>query len=276
MPFAFLSRAGRGPAKLKPGLECLEERDVPATVVFPSTELPNITATFNFTPPVPNATPVLVSGHPVSGGNFLGTLNGNVPLTASYCVNINQNLFPNNTYANAVVTSDGTTYGAAVPHADAIAWLLTHLGPTATTPEQQDALQAAIWRTEYGDGFQLDGVDNTNAAPRINSTIAPIYKADLAALGSNTAPVSSVTWISPGPNPDQPPNQGQALVALTGPPITNNGNGNGNGNGTGNGMGGNNMGTNNGGHHHKHPKHPGHRPAHHHGHRPVRHHRKGR
>jgi hypothetical protein len=48
-------------------------------------------------------------------------------------------------------------------------------------------LQAAIWRTEYGNGFQLDGVDNDNYAPE-NSTIAPIYQADLSAANDNTAP----------------------------------------------------------------------------------------
>src|SRR5205085_4104396 len=51
-------------------------------------------------------------------------------------------------YPNATVTADGTTYGSAVPNAGAISWLVTNIGPTATTPEQQDALQAAIWRTE--------------------------------------------------------------------------------------------------------------------------------
>src|SRR5262249_50272474 len=90
---------------------------------------------------------------------------------------------------------------------------------SATTAVQQDALQAAIWRTEYGDGFQLDGVDNDNGAPAFNHTIAAAYQADLAALGNNTAPVNRVSWISPGPNPGLPPSEGQGLVALAGAPV---------------------------------------------------------
>src|SRR5262249_50430597 len=85
---------------------------------------------------------------------------------------------------------------------------------TAVTLIQQDALQAAIWRTEYGTGFQLDGVDNANPAPVFNSTVGAVYKADLAALGSNTAPVGNVVWISPGTNPDN--TQVQGLVVLSG------------------------------------------------------------
>jgi hypothetical protein len=116
------------------------------------------------------------------------------------------------------VTKDGAIYGTAVPNAGAVSWLLFNLAPGATTAIQQDALQAAIWRTEYGTSFQLDGVDNTNGAPSINATIGSIYRADLAALGSNTAPVSAVSWISPGANPGLPPSHGQGLVALTGLP----------------------------------------------------------
>ncbi len=202
----------------KPSVEPLEERDVPATLLLPQTDLPTFTATFNKS--LPGGGSILVAGHPIAGGNFRGLLNGNVPLTASYCVNISLDIFPNTTYANAAVTSDGTIYGKAIPHAGEISWLLTHFGPTATTPEAQDALQAAIWRVEYGEGFQLDGVDNDNLAPAFNAKIAPIYQADLAALGHNTASVSAVAWISPGANPGLPPSQGQGLVALTGPPIS--------------------------------------------------------
>lgn len=200
----------------KPSVELLEDREVPATLVLPQTDLPTFTATFSKA--LPGGGSILVTGHPIAGGNFHGTLDGNIPLTASYCVNISLDIFPNTTYPNAAVTNDGTIYGNAVAHAGEISWLLTHFGPTATTPEAQDALQAAIWRVEYGEGFQLDGVDNDNLAPAFNAKIAPIYQADLAALGHNTAPVSAVAWISPGANPGLPPSQGQGLVAITGAP----------------------------------------------------------
>jgi hypothetical protein len=233
---------------------------VPATLTLPQTELPTFSASF----PINEAGQIVQSGGDLSAGNFGGLLNGNIPLPVSYCVNIYTNLFPGMTYTNATVTSDGTTYANVVPNAGAISWLVTNIGPTATTPEQQDALQAAIWRTEYGDGFQLVGVDDGGTASGFNATIAPIYKADLAALGNNTAPVSAVTWISPGRNPDG--TQGQALVALTGPPI-NNGGGGGGGGGSGTGTGGGGGGGQ-GGHsgHHHHPHHP-HHPTPHHGHK---------
>lgn len=209
-----------GPARAKaprtmarPRLETLERREVPATLALPRTEVPSFTATFNMTLPFGGGS-VLVSGHPVAGGNYLGTLNGAVPLRATYCVDINLDVYPT-AYRNASVTADGKAYGAAVPHADAISWLLLHFGRTSVTPLQQDALQAAIWRTEYGDGFQLDGVDNDNGAPAINSRMAPLYKAELAALAGRTAPASLVSWISPGANPGAFSGRGQPLVALT-------------------------------------------------------------
>jgi hypothetical protein len=203
---------GRVPNSWRPCLESLEQRTLPATLVLPQTDVPSFWATFNLTEP--NGQTVQITRE-VAGGNFLGTLDGTTPLTASYCVSIDLDIFLT-TYDNATVTNDGTIYGSAVPQAGAISWILTNLGPAATTPEQQDALQAAIWRTEYGIGFQLDGVDNNHFEPPINATIAPIYQADLAALGNNAAPVGTVAWISPGANPYSPSSEGQGLVALTG------------------------------------------------------------
>jgi hypothetical protein len=116
------------------------------------------------------------------------------------------------TYNNAAVTASGTIYGAAVPNAAAISWLIRNLGPTATTPEEQDGLQAAIWRTEYGNDFQFNGVDNNDGYLDENIAVAPIYVADLAALGINTAPINGAVWISPGANSDS--SQAQGLVGV--------------------------------------------------------------
>jgi hypothetical protein len=207
-----------------PGLVALAGQpvaQVPATLTLPQSSLPTFQATF----PINEAGQIVQSGGDLSAGNFGGVLNGNTPLTASYCINLYTNLFPGTTYASATLTADGTTYANPVPNAGAIAWLVVHLGPTATTPEQQDALQAAIWRTEYGDNFKLVGVDDGGTPSGFNATIAPIYQADLAALGNNTAAVGAVTWVSPGPNPDG--TQGQALVALAGQPFSNNNDGGG-------------------------------------------------
>jgi hypothetical protein len=88
------------------------------------------------------------------------------------------------------VTTDGTTFGTTVPNAGAIAWLLTNRGPTASSVDQQGALQAAIWRMEYGStGFQLDGADNSNDPGYNDLNLIADDQADIAALGSQTAPV---------------------------------------------------------------------------------------
>ena len=87
-----------------------------------------------------------------------------------------------------------------MPNAGAISWLLTNIGPTVTTLDQEAALQAAIWRTEYGpSGFQVNSVDNSDTTDTTGeeAIMQPFYKSYLQALGNNTAPVSSVDWISP-------------------------------------------------------------------------------
>jgi hypothetical protein len=223
---AFRNKTGsrrRVPITYRPCLESMEQRELPATLVIPWTSVPTFMATFQVT--TPDGHSVQGTHKPVVGGNFLGTLlnfgtNGNTQLKASYCVRIDQTIYVPMTYNQATVASDGTVYGTSVPNAGAVSWLLTHFGATATTPEQQDALQAAIWRTEYGKGFEFDGVDNNSALSGINATIAPIYKAELAALGNNTAPVSSVFWIEPGANPDSSPGQGLVASNLPLNPVT--------------------------------------------------------
>jgi hypothetical protein len=129
------------------------------------------------------------------GGNFLGTLNNTTKLVASYCLSIDLGISTPHQF-NAILANTPSIYNLPVPNAGAIAWLVTHIGPTATTGDQQDALQAAIWHEEYGNpGFQLDGVDDKNRPN--NPTLIADYRADLASLGSNTAPVTSVDWITP-------------------------------------------------------------------------------
>jgi hypothetical protein len=193
-------------------LESLEPRELLSTLVLPNTSVTDIVATFNKAEP-DGSIEQFDAG--ISGGNFLGTLDG-TPLTASYCVSINLGISAPRTFDNASATSDGTIYGTAVPNAGAIGWLLANFGPTATTDVQQGALQAAIWRVEYGNGFQVDGVDNNNPIfpDDYNSAIAATYQADLAALGNNTLPVNDLLWISPDAT-----SQSQGLVALAATPT---------------------------------------------------------
>jgi hypothetical protein len=53
---------------------------------------------------------------------------------------------------------------------------------------QDEALQAAIWKTEYGSSFTLLTNDNSSA-------LDSAYASDLAALGNNLAAVNSVLWV---------------------------------------------------------------------------------
>ena len=189
------------------------------SLTLPTTNVPEFSATYLLDGEITPST--------LGGGNFLGTLN-TTRLSATYCINIDLDLGVPATFNAATVTHDGTVWGQSVAHAGAISWLLTNIGPTATTLEQQDALQAAIWHAEYGTtltqsgGFQLDGADN-NKTPFIEggynaATLVSDYKADLAALGSKTALLSNVLWITPNPDTGYPPSRGngsaQGLVAL--------------------------------------------------------------
>ena len=81
-----------------------------------------------------------------------------------------------------------------------MSWLIQNIGPTVTSLDQEAALQAAIWRTEYGpDGFQVNSVDNgdTDDTNGEEAIMQPYYQSYLQALGNNTAPISQVDWISP-------------------------------------------------------------------------------
>lgn len=77
----------------------------------------------------------------------------------------------------------------------------------AASPDNQRALQAAIWRTEYGSNWQLDGVDNAKTGN--SAVVMAAYTDYLTQLGSNSAPITSVLWISPNKDASQgnsPPN----------------------------------------------------------------------
>jgi len=178
-----------------PRFESLEERKLPAILVLPSTSVPVFTATL-IVPAVGGFNEYF--GVPLSGGNFLGTYH-TTALSSSYSVSLQRGTLEPSIYYSASETSNATIYGTVVPNAGGIAWLLAHYGPTATTALQQDALQAAIWRTEYGTVFELDGVDNPApiSPSSVNAMIGPTYQAELAALGNKTLPLSDVIWITP-------------------------------------------------------------------------------
>lgn len=197
-----------------PRLEALEERKVPAYLNLPTSAIPNFSATLI----VPGAAGEnTFPGVPLSGGNFLGTYNtttSTTTLASSYGLNPLIPIAVGIQYYSATETNNGTVYGTSVPNAGAVAWLLVNIGPTATTQLDQDALQAAIWRTELANNFQLDGVDNSSTLTPVNAAIGSTYLADLAALDSNTAPLGDVLWITPESSSNLSFAQPEGLVAL--------------------------------------------------------------
>jgi hypothetical protein len=137
-----------------------------------------------------------------AGGNFQpNTLDG-TPLTYLYCVSAIIDIAPPGTFTS-IVTTNGMVFGSPVTNAGEVSWLLTNLAPSATNGDLESGLQAAIWSVIYGNNFTLGA---NNPADVISS-----YNADLAALGSNTAPVSDLIWLS---NFDSNNNEVQPFISL--------------------------------------------------------------
>ena len=131
-----------------------------------------------------SGSPTWTTGGPISPS----TLNGKA-LAFVYCVDVYDTVLVPADYPNTIVTNNGVVNGATVNNAGKIAWLLDTYGVSAVNLNAEEALQAAIWNVEYGfitgDPFQSYYTD---------------YTSDLAALGSNTAAVSSLYWFTPGGN----------------------------------------------------------------------------
>jgi hypothetical protein len=175
---------------------------VPAILSLPITSVPP----FTITATVPGSPGFnTVSNVPVAGGNFLGTFNS-TPLAASYGLNPAQGITVGTIYYTATETNNGTIYGNSVPNAGAVAWLLVNRGPLATTPIEQSALQAAIWRAEFGSNFDIT-INN-------NPTLIADYLANLAALDGHTLPLGSVMWITPESVATTPSAQVEGIVAV--------------------------------------------------------------
>lgn len=141
-----------------------------------------------------------------AGGNFQpNTLDG-VTLPYLYCVSVTTDISVPGTYTS-VVTTDGTIFGTPLTNAGEVAWLLTNLAPSATTGDAESGLQSAIWSVLYGSNYNL-GTGNP-------ADVYTYAAADLAALGTNTAPLSDLIWLS---NYDSYGNHVQPFIALNSDP----------------------------------------------------------
>ncbi len=128
-----------------------------------------------------------------AAGNIAGStavIGGkSVSFTEVFCVDLADTIYLNTTYT-ATDNTTGSVKGAAVTNAGEIAWLMVNLAPAANTTVLNEALQAAIWKVEYGSAFVLSTTNNS-------STLVTDYNNDLTALGTKTAALSSVEWITP-------------------------------------------------------------------------------
>ena len=126
-----------------------------------------------------------------AAGNLAGStgvVNGApVSFLQVFCVDLADDIYLNTTYT-ATYTTNGVVKGNAVNNASEIAWLLLNRAPLDTTTAQNEGLQAAIWSVEYPTFSLASGND---------PAVVAAFNADLMALGSNTAPVASVDWITP-------------------------------------------------------------------------------
>jgi len=129
------------------------------------------------------------------GGNLSATLDGEL-LAGAYCVDLFNPVYLGQTYPLTTISNDGTVFGNAVNNAGSVAWLVRQYGFTVANFDEENALQAAIWRTLYGTNFEVDGADNAKAGN--SAAMIASYQSYIASLGSNTASLDRVLWISPG------------------------------------------------------------------------------
>ena len=185
--------------------------------------------TFNF---VIGGSDQSVGGGEVGGSADTLTIGSTtIDLAYVYCVDIWDVVYVPGNYTATTTThtasvteeshySDGLTsptsigagaYSGTVNHAGQVAWLLdTYATGAEGSTAAQEALQAAIWHTIYGSGYDLSVTDYAS-----NTTIMEDYTADLAALGSNTDSTANLDWFSPGISGSS--TVYQALVAGPGP-----------------------------------------------------------
>jgi hypothetical protein len=152
-----------------------------------------------------------------SGGNFAGStgvINGkNVTFSELFCVDLFDTINLGSTY-NATDNTIGKIDNHFVDNAAEIAWLITNLAPTATTAEENEALQVAIWEEEYGSDFKLISAD-----AGVAQDAKTFFNEANAISPKNLPPVNSVEWISPTTGSGRNVNDAQGLVGLISDPT---------------------------------------------------------
>jgi hypothetical protein len=161
------------------------------------------------------------------GGNYAGTTmhisstNTTVAFSAVYCVDLFDDISKGGPY-NLSWNTTGSVNGSQVNNAADIAWLILNLSAGADTKTESEALQAAIWATEY------DGTGKNNSPEFIlssNSSIFSDYSTDLGLLktaeqNNKVTPglVGDLDWLSPSSGSGRNETTNQGLVGLPNDP----------------------------------------------------------
>jgi hypothetical protein len=131
------------------------------------------------------------------GGALTVTLNGNA-LTNVYCVAPFTTIYAWTSYSQTTVNRTGAIMAEPnnpITNAGEITWLMDNYAASATTLDQQSALQGAIWHLEGlppPNGYAVDVATN---ASYYND-----YLNYLNAAAGHTDPVSDLLWINPSQN----------------------------------------------------------------------------
>jgi hypothetical protein len=146
------------------------------------------------------------------------------PLPWVYCISIPDNINAPDTYNNTTVRNDGkavfgannpwvgtpglTLVGGSATIAGQVAWIVTNYADAAIGDvAKEEAVQAAIWKAIYGSAFTVQ-----------TSSVDTASNAIITALGSNTADLASVRWLTPGKTGDNTIRQ--AVVTAVPEPST--------------------------------------------------------
>jgi hypothetical protein len=160
------------------------------------------------------------------GGNFVGTtafINNNpVAFSAVYCVDLFDTINNGGTY-NLSSNPNGIVNGSHVNNAADIAWLIINLSAGADTKTESEALQAAIWATEY------NGTGGNNSPEFILSSSSPLwtdYHNDITLLDNaithgqvNNGLITDLDWLSPSSGSKRDPDTNQGLVGYDPPAV---------------------------------------------------------
>lgn len=123
------------------------------------------------------------------GGRIAPSYLNGVNLPWVYCVDLYTNVNVPATYDATTVNTDGIVHGSTLNNLGFVTSLLTQFADTATTPDQQGALQAAIWHEIYfnvpGRGIDYAGSDPTD------------YNRYIAAAWNDPSGASAFVWMTP-------------------------------------------------------------------------------